>query len=359
MTNWPQHRPLWFGGGVAGPVITLDGATISEAAAIGDAVGDLAVVGGSGSYTFTVTGGTGDDLFTVDGDVLEVAAALDFLTLPFPTVTIEADNGVDDPITRTFTITVTDFIPPESPTDNDGGPEDIPGLIGIYLPDPAYLFQDTVGATPVTADNQDVRRIVPAYGTGPALVQAGAFLQPKYRTAAGVRWLNFLGDGEWLEAVQALADPDLYFAALFRSTDTRNGQVISSCAAAGETPWGSANGATFMQRSSTDAVLWRTSHNFNSPANWNLDNDTDYLVESIWSAAGVTIHVDGVQVGSSSFVFDPNATRWLIAAGATAAGGATESHEGRIYAWALVSGQAVSADHRALIRDTLTAGAGL
>jgi hypothetical protein len=101
-TNWSSLNTI-----VAGAVITLDDTTIPEDADVGDLVGTLAVVNGSGSYTFTLTDDAGG-VFDVDGDALEVAAALDYETTPTYSITVEADNGVDDPVERTFTIFVTD-----------------------------------------------------------------------------------------------------------------------------------------------------------------------------------------------------------------------------------------------------------
>lgn len=95
------------GGGAPSPSIQLSASTIAEDADVGDAVGTLSVVNGSGSYTFTLTDDAGG-LFDVDGAALEVAGALDFETAASHSITVEADNGVDAPISRVFSITVTD-----------------------------------------------------------------------------------------------------------------------------------------------------------------------------------------------------------------------------------------------------------
>lgn len=97
---------LGGGGGITGPTITLSASTIAEDASVGDLVGTLAVANGSGSYTFTLTDDAGG-LFALDvGDdtLLEVAGAL---SVGSESITVEADNGVDDPISRAFLITVT------------------------------------------------------------------------------------------------------------------------------------------------------------------------------------------------------------------------------------------------------------
>lgn len=102
---------LGGGGGITGPTIHLSSATIAEDASVGDLVGTLSVSNGSGSYTFTLTDDAGG-LFALDGSddtLLEVAAAL---SAGSETITVDADNGVDDPISRQFLITVTPLAPP-------------------------------------------------------------------------------------------------------------------------------------------------------------------------------------------------------------------------------------------------------
>jgi len=97
---------LGGGGGVSGPSIQLSAATIAEDASVGDLVGLLSVSNGSGTYAFTLTDDAGG-LFAIDGvddTRLEVAAAL---SAGSESITVSADNGVDDPITRAFLITVT------------------------------------------------------------------------------------------------------------------------------------------------------------------------------------------------------------------------------------------------------------
>jgi hypothetical protein len=112
---------LWsaaFSGGTPGPRITITASSISEDAIIGDAVGTLSVANGSGVYTFSITADP-DSKFAIDGAALELAATVDYETATFHSVTISADNGVDDPITRSFTIFVTDVAEASGP-DGDG-----------------------------------------------------------------------------------------------------------------------------------------------------------------------------------------------------------------------------------------------
>ena len=89
------------------PTVVITALSIAEDASIGDAVGTLSVVNGSGVYTFSITADP-DSKFAIDGDDLELADTLDYETATSHSVTIEADNGVDDPISRTFTVFVTD-----------------------------------------------------------------------------------------------------------------------------------------------------------------------------------------------------------------------------------------------------------
>ena len=89
------------------PRIAISSNGIAEDASIGDAVGTLSVVNGSGVYTFSITADP-DTKFAlnVDGVTLELAATLDYGLATSHSVTIQADNGVDPPISRTITIFV-------------------------------------------------------------------------------------------------------------------------------------------------------------------------------------------------------------------------------------------------------------
>lgn len=96
-----------MGGGL---LITITSTSIAENTAIGTAIGTLSVNGGSGTYTFSITADP-DAKFQIGGvgnDELQVAGALDYETATSHSVTIQADNGVDAPISRVFTISVTD-----------------------------------------------------------------------------------------------------------------------------------------------------------------------------------------------------------------------------------------------------------
>lgn len=91
-----------------GPTIQLSASFIAEDASVTDVIGILSVANGSGTYTFTITADP-DSKFQIDNDdELQVGDTLDYETATSHSVTIEADNGVDDPFTRMFTISVTD-----------------------------------------------------------------------------------------------------------------------------------------------------------------------------------------------------------------------------------------------------------
>lgn len=94
------------GEGPTGAFLRISASSIAEDANVGDAIGTLSVTNGSGVYTFTITADP-DTKFAIDGSALELGATVDYETATTHSVTIEADNGVDPPISRTFTIYVT------------------------------------------------------------------------------------------------------------------------------------------------------------------------------------------------------------------------------------------------------------
>jgi len=97
-------RPAFSG--ASGPAISITSATIAEDSSIADVIGILSVINGSGTYTFTITADPDSKFQIANDDELQVAASLDYETDTSHSVTIEADNGVDDPITRIFTVLV-------------------------------------------------------------------------------------------------------------------------------------------------------------------------------------------------------------------------------------------------------------
>jgi hypothetical protein len=86
-----------------GGTISLSNSTVVSSAAIGSLVGTLSVVGGSGTYIYSLTSNPGG-LFAIVGSALNVAASLSAGSKP---ITISASNGVDPAILNTFTVTVT------------------------------------------------------------------------------------------------------------------------------------------------------------------------------------------------------------------------------------------------------------
>jgi hypothetical protein len=104
------------GGPFTNSAITLSSTSIAEDASVNSVVGILSVSNGSGTYTFTITADPDSKFAIANDDELQIDATLDYETASSHSVTIEADNGVDDPITRQFTITVTDVADGEAPT---------------------------------------------------------------------------------------------------------------------------------------------------------------------------------------------------------------------------------------------------
>lgn len=126
------------GGGQAGAIIVLSVSTIAEDASVGDLVGLLSVAGGSGSYTFTMDVNDYFELDAGDDTRVEVKAALTAGSLP---ITVQADNGVDDLLERTFTITVTDVA--EIPLDRLSSVHIALPWRGLYqFPDGAIAVSD-------------------------------------------------------------------------------------------------------------------------------------------------------------------------------------------------------------------------
>lgn len=101
--------PVALEGGT--PRIALTGSSVSEGASVNAVVGTLsiqfAVDNWLGAITYSLTDDAGG-LFKVSTNQLQVAAALDYETATSHSITVQATNGIDAPITRTFTITVID-----------------------------------------------------------------------------------------------------------------------------------------------------------------------------------------------------------------------------------------------------------
>lgn len=88
-------------------VLNLSNDLVDEDAAVGTLIGELFVTGGNGPYTYTIDSDP-DSKFEIVGNELFTADDLDFEEDEFHTVTVSADNGVDDPLLQEFTISVVD-----------------------------------------------------------------------------------------------------------------------------------------------------------------------------------------------------------------------------------------------------------
>lgn len=100
----------------AGPRIELSALAAAENISNGTEIGDLSISNAPedwGTTTFTIEpGGDPDNLFGITGDALDKNGALDYEAATSHQVTITATpSGPYSPITRTFTITVTNVAP--------------------------------------------------------------------------------------------------------------------------------------------------------------------------------------------------------------------------------------------------------
>lgn len=84
------------------PSLLLSAATVSSLASVGTTIGNLSVVNGIGSYTYTFTSNPGT-LFSISGSSLQVAAAL---SPGSDAITIQANNGAGSIVSQSFLITV-------------------------------------------------------------------------------------------------------------------------------------------------------------------------------------------------------------------------------------------------------------
>lgn len=102
-----------------GASIRLSANTIAENSADGTAVGTLSISNGSGTYDFTLTD-SASSKFKVAGthgvNLQAGSSATDYEAATFHSITIQADNGVDPPTTRTLTIFVTNVVEDTTPT---------------------------------------------------------------------------------------------------------------------------------------------------------------------------------------------------------------------------------------------------
>lgn len=102
------------GGRVQAAAIIISNNNQDENTAIGTTIGNVSVIGGSGTYTFTKTADP-DSAFTfATPPALKNAIVFDYETATGHNVTIHADNGAGSVLNRTFNIGVNDIdeVPP-------------------------------------------------------------------------------------------------------------------------------------------------------------------------------------------------------------------------------------------------------
>ena len=126
------------------PRITISASVVSEDALPGTTVGTLSVLTGEGGYTFSIpAGGDPDNKFTISGANLNTRSALDHESAPAHSVTIQADNGIDPPLSRAVTIAVTNVFEQPGLT-----PLSIPGSVtqGALVPITGTTSGSTISA---------------------------------------------------------------------------------------------------------------------------------------------------------------------------------------------------------------------
>jgi serralysin len=119
---WRRRIALYgdiLGGGTS-PTIQLSDNSQAENTSIGTTIGTLTVSNPSGVYTFSKTVDA-DAAFTLTGATLKNAIIFNYEVATFHLVTISANNGVDTPLTRIFSILVTDVNEAPVISSNGGG----------------------------------------------------------------------------------------------------------------------------------------------------------------------------------------------------------------------------------------------
>ena len=114
--------PYRGAGGAGAAFITITNLDIPEDAAIGTTIGVFSVVGGTGTYTFTLLSDPDNklDVSGTNGVNLITTAALNFETDTTHPFVVQADNGVDTPLTRALDVNVTDVSEFEARITEDG-----------------------------------------------------------------------------------------------------------------------------------------------------------------------------------------------------------------------------------------------
>lgn len=96
--------------GISIPRIQLSNRTAAEDETADFVIGTLSVANSEASWTFSITADPDSKFKIANDDELQLDDTLDYETAASHSVTIQADNGVDTPITRTFTISVTNVL---------------------------------------------------------------------------------------------------------------------------------------------------------------------------------------------------------------------------------------------------------
>lgn len=88
--------------GVASAQLVITNLNVFDNASVGDTVGTLSVVHGSGSYTFTLTNDASGK-YSITGSSLKVAGSL---TAGTDAIVVHADNGSGGTLDQGFNVTV-------------------------------------------------------------------------------------------------------------------------------------------------------------------------------------------------------------------------------------------------------------
>jgi len=106
------------------------------------------------------------------------------------------------------------------------------GVQGVWF-DPSDLstmFQDSAGATPVTASGQPVGRMLDKSGRGNHATMATAAKRPIYTTGSGLAWLAFDGVDDAMQTSATLdftaTDAMSFFAGVRKTSDAAFGALV-------------------------------------------------------------------------------------------------------------------------------------
>lgn len=98
-------------------------------------------------------------------------------------------------------------------------------LVGMWYDpsDLSTLFQDSAGTTPVTADGQPVGKMLDKSGNNFHMTQATSSKRPTFKDSGGLRWLDFDGVDDYMDATTAsMAQPNDFSLALRPKSSATN-----------------------------------------------------------------------------------------------------------------------------------------